>query len=294
MCDVFVPSKVPLSDRWFARVPPERRYGPAEALAAARVTAGGRPVELVVDLTNSSRYYDPRAFESAGRLAKVACVGKDEPDPVAVTQFVYVVGKFLAERAQRGSNGVILVHCTHGYNRTGAMLVHYMQRTRSWPKLNEHVAEFARARPPCGIYKPEYIRELFDEYLERRFRTTIDPPLPDFKRGEAKTDAPPLDDANVPADDLFGSLNPDYVATRAASRAPRPGAREVSPGSATGRTRARRPREGTRTVRPCTTTTCWERRFSRAKRERFVPSCCGCAARRGTGSGLAARQSGAR
>ena len=225
VCDVFVPSKVPLSDRWFARVPPERRYGPAEALAAARVTAGGRPVELVVDLTNSSRYYDPRAFESAGAsYSKVACVGKDAPpDPVAVTQFVYVVGKFLAERAQRGSNGVILVHCTHGYNRTGAMLVHHMQRARSWPKLNEHVAEFARARPPCGIYKPEYIRELFDEYLERRFRTTIDPPLPDFKRGEAKTDAPPLDDANVPADDLFGSLNPDYVATRAASRAPRPG-----------------------------------------------------------------------
>ena len=130
VCDVFTPSKVPLSDRWFARVPPERRYGPAEALAAARVTAGGRPVELVVDLTNSSRYYDPRAFESAGAsYSKVACVGKDAPpDPVAVTQFVYVVGKFLAERAQRGSNGVILVHCTHGYNRTGAMLVHHMQR----------------------------------------------------------------------------------------------------------------------------------------------------------------------
>ena len=148
VCDVFVPSKVPLSDRWFARVPPERRYGPAEALAAARVTAGGRPVELVVDLTNSSRYYDPRAFESAGAsYPKVACVGKDAPpDPVAVTQFVYVVGKFLAERAQRGSNGVILVHCTHGYNRTGAMLVHHMQRARSWPKLNEHVAEFAQAR----------------------------------------------------------------------------------------------------------------------------------------------------
>ena len=38
------------------------------------------------------------------------------------------------------------------------MLVHYMQRTREWPKLNEHVAEFAAARPP-GIYKPEYVRQ---------------------------------------------------------------------------------------------------------------------------------------
>jgi mRNA-capping enzyme len=65
----------------------------------------------------------------------------------------------------------VLVHCTHGFNRTGAMLVHYMQRTRPWPKLNEHIAEFALARPP-GIYKADYVRELFEEYLERRFRTT--------------------------------------------------------------------------------------------------------------------------
>ena len=27
VCDVFVPSKVPLSNTWFKRVPPERRYG---------------------------------------------------------------------------------------------------------------------------------------------------------------------------------------------------------------------------------------------------------------------------
>ena len=78
MCDVFA-SKVPLGDRWFARVPPERRYGPAEALAAARVTAGGRPVELVVDLTNSSRYYDPRAFESAGVVLQGCVRGQRRP-----------------------------------------------------------------------------------------------------------------------------------------------------------------------------------------------------------------------
>ena len=140
-----------------------------------------------------------------------------------VTQFVYTVGKFLSERKHRGGNGVILVHCTHGFNRTGAMLVHYMQRARPWPKLNEHLAEFATCRPP-GIYKPEYVKELFDEYLERRFRTTVDPGIPEWKRGAAKTDAPPLSDAEVPADDLFNpNTNVDYARTRATSRAPRPG-----------------------------------------------------------------------
>ncbi|EEH55839.1 uncharacterized protein MICPUCDRAFT_1330, partial [Micromonas pusilla CCMP1545] len=244
-CDVFVPSKTPLSRRWHdgGRVPPDRRYLPSDALAAASAAASGRPVKLVVDLTNSSRYYDPVDFEIHGAAhVKVPCVGKDEPpDPVAVSHFVHLVQKFIANQAaaaaakdakdanpnaaaapKPNAAGVILVHCTHGFNRTGAMLVHYMQRARKWPKLNEHVAEFARHRPP-GIYKPEYLKLLFAEYLERRFSTTKDPPLPEWKRrgwlaaagggGEDGTsiDAPPLEDADVPPGDLFGDDNDEYA-----------------------------------------------------------------------------------
>lgn len=226
---------------------------------------GGRRVDMVIDLTNSSRYYDPATFSSKGvAYHKVPCVGKDAPpDPVAVSRFVHVVGKFMAERAQRRGNGLVLVHCTHGwartlrfffdssnalqgleatedavrssrlsvahrdatlatgFNRTGAMLVHYMQRTRPWPTLNENLAEFARARPP-GIYKADYVKELFDEYLERRYRTTKDPGTPEWKREPIMTDAPPLNDASVPVDDLFGQSNADYVQTKATSRAPLP------------------------------------------------------------------------
>ena len=257
-----MPSKTPLDDRWSSRVPPHRRYGPEDALRLASEAAGGRKVELVIDLTNSTRYYDPVAFEKRGaRHVKITCVGKDAPpDAVAVSRFVYEASKFLAERAsekqkdgKRGA-GVILVHCTHGFNRTGAMLVHYMQRARPWPRLNENLAEFARARSaaeaihsdggdggapcaPCGIYKPEYIDALFDEYLERRFRTTATPPTPSWKLDDdgvdgekeetasarAADDAPPVPDAAVPADDLFGASNVEYMRTSATSRAPRPG-----------------------------------------------------------------------
>ena len=226
--DVFVPSKAPLSDTWHAdgRVPDDRRYGPNEALAMAKTASGGRDVELVVDLTNSSRYYDPKAFDARGAAyVKIACVGKDAPpDAVAVQQFVYEVGKFLSERARSGGKGLVLVHCTHGFNRTGAMLVHFAQRTGAWPKLNENLKAFAAARPP-GIYKPEYVKELFDEYLERRFSTTLDPPVPEWKRGVVKhPDAPPLDEAEVPPGDLFSvKSNPEYAATLAESLAPRPG-----------------------------------------------------------------------
>jgi len=230
--DVFVPSKAPLSDTWHAdgRVPDDRRYGPNEALAMAKTASGGRDVELVVDLTNSSRYYDPKAFDARGAAyVKIACVGKDAPpDAVAVQQFVYEVGKFLSERAARGGKGLVLVHCTHGFNRTGAMLVHFAQRTAAWPKLNENLKAFAAARPP-GIYKPEYVKELFDEYLERRFSTTLDPPVPEWKRGGVKhPDAPPLDESEVPPGDLFSvKSNPEYASATAESLAPRPGSGAV-------------------------------------------------------------------
>jgi mRNA-capping enzyme len=80
VADVFVPSKTPLDERWSSRVPPERRYTPEDALRLASAAAGGRKVELVIDLTNSNRYYDPAAFEKKGAAhVKVACVGKDAP-----------------------------------------------------------------------------------------------------------------------------------------------------------------------------------------------------------------------
>ncbi len=196
----------------------------------AKTASGGRDVELVVDLTNSSRYYDPKAFDARGAAyVKIACVGKDAPpDAVAVQQFVYEVGKFLSERAARGGKGLVLVHCTHGFNRTGAMLVHFAQRTAAWPKLNENLKAFAAARPP-GIYKPEYVKELFDEYLERRFSTTLDPPVPEWKRGGVKhPDAPPLDESEVPPGDLFSvKSNPEYASATAESLAPRPGSGAV-------------------------------------------------------------------
>ena len=77
VCDVFVPSKVPLSDRWFAPSPPSDATALAEALAAARVTAGGHPSSsssispTVVDTTT------PRVRVRRASYAKVACVGKD-------------------------------------------------------------------------------------------------------------------------------------------------------------------------------------------------------------------------
>jgi hypothetical protein len=282
----------------------------------------------VIDLTNSARYYDPAAFEKRGaRHVKITCVGKDAPpDAVAVSRFVYEASKFLAERAsekQKGGKrgaGVILVHCTHGFNRTGAMLVHYMQRARPWPRLNENLAEFARARSaaetihsdkgdgvssptrpaapraPCGIYKPEYIDALFDEYLERRFRTTATPPTPSWKIDDGESTAkkkrrrrrappttrrrfrtPPFPRTTCsapPTPSTCGRPRRRARRGRAATRASAPSPRTRLSARRTGGPR----RGGTRTARACGTTTFWANRCSRGRRGRSARWFCGCAA----------------
>ena len=233
---VFLASKAPLRESFYANVKDEDRYGPMDALALAE--SKGRIVACVIDLTNTSRYYDPAEFERAGvRVVKIRCAGREgAPEAREVSEFLYVAQRCLAEiasdgrwaeRARAGFRPAILVHCTHGFNRTGAMLVHYCQRAHGWPELNKWVSEFATARPP-GIYKADYLKSLFDYYLERRFSTTKDPGVPSWK-SDTLSDAPPLADDKVPEGDLFDPrVNMTYKKTLAHSRAPIPGTRRTS------------------------------------------------------------------
>lgn len=57
---------------------------------------------------------------------------------------------------RRLPQGVALIHCTHGFNRTGYMVAAWLARSRGWvvPKCLD---AFRRAREP-GIYKHYYIR----------------------------------------------------------------------------------------------------------------------------------------
>lgn len=106
------------------------------------------------------------------------------PEPEAVNDFVWEV------MSQRAGTSTVLVHCTHGFNRTGEcgcrgrwrwlggrrlgggsasaptprrpaprtgyMIVSYCVRMHNWT-VEKALFNFALARPP-GIYKHYYIR----------------------------------------------------------------------------------------------------------------------------------------
>ncbi|TKY63429.1 mRNA-capping enzyme [Spatholobus suberectus] len=96
---------------------------------------------LVIDLTNTSRYYPVADLKKECiKHVKIQCKGRDSvPDNLSVNQFVYEVTQFLSR--QKHSKKYILVHCTHGHNRTGYMIIHYLMRAMSM-SVTQRSSEF--------------------------------------------------------------------------------------------------------------------------------------------------------
>jgi mRNA-capping enzyme len=118
------------------------------------------------------------------KYVKVPCRGRNEvPDPESVNTFVFEVMRFFSKlKPGEAANKYILVHCTHGHNRTGFMIIHYLMRTQM-NSVEQAVRMFAKARPP-GIYKQHYIDDLFTFYHEPRPAAIVYPSTPEWKRPE--------------------------------------------------------------------------------------------------------------
>ncbi|KAJ3680974.1 hypothetical protein LUZ60_015463 [Juncus effusus] len=177
--DRIIPSKVPLDETYNESVPPGKRYSSKQLLDKQR--KAGHQVGLILDLTNTTRYYLVQAWTKLGiKHQKIACRGRDAvPDNESVNQFVYAVAEFINRHKNSKDQKYILVHCTHGHNRTGFMMVHYLMRSHL-TSVTEALHKFAVSRPP-GIYKHEYIQALYEFYHEVP-ESFVYPSTPEWKR----------------------------------------------------------------------------------------------------------------
>lgn len=75
-----IPSKVPLGESYNHYVPPGKRYSVKQVIQKQRLL--GRKLRLVIDLTNTSRYYPPSDLEKEGiKHVRTPCKGRDSiPD----------------------------------------------------------------------------------------------------------------------------------------------------------------------------------------------------------------------
>lgn len=154
--DKFIAFKTPLSDRYNDQVPVDCRFPPKMLFKLCKEKK--IQIGLWIDLTNTNRFYDKNDIEKEGcKYLKLQCRGHGETPSVEQTNlFTNICRNFILQNPLK----VIAVHCTHGFNRTGFMIVSYLMQSMDC-SIEIAIQLFSRCRPP-GIYKQDYLEELYN------------------------------------------------------------------------------------------------------------------------------------
>jgi mRNA-capping enzyme len=187
----FLAFKTPLSDQY--KVPDESLF--STAMLVLYYSKPPEKLGLVIDLTKTDRFYDSREITKAEiGYYKLQCEGYGEaPTKEQVNVFIQVCKSFF----NKNPFGLIGVHCTHGFNRTGFLIACYLIEEENW-SCEYAVKAFRDARPP-GIYKEEYLAELAERYNDKEREGLETPEKPDwYFMDDNATDE--VDDDGLPVD----------------------------------------------------------------------------------------------
>jgi len=168
----FIPFKTPLDSTH--NVPEVHAFQPS--MMPCIVKQQNMEMGLVIDLTNTTRFYKSVQFESKNiKYMKLECKGHGECPPKSVVErFIIICRIFKA----KNPNKIIGVHCTHGFNRTGFLIIAYLVEVFDW-SVEAAFNEFLGARSP-GIYKQHYIVELFQRFGTEDAIIPTAPSLPNW------------------------------------------------------------------------------------------------------------------
>uniref|UniRef100_F1L7H5 Tyrosine-protein phosphatase n=1 Tax=Ascaris suum TaxID=6253 RepID=F1L7H5_ASCSU len=126
----------------------------------------GLRLGLVIDLTDTDRYYDHGDIEGMCiEYEKVNCPGRgfvDRDD--LVKTFIAVVDNFI--NSNPDDETVIGVHCTHGVNRSGYLVCRFLIDRLGWSS-HDAIDAFERARG-YPIERGAYVQALHRASKERR------------------------------------------------------------------------------------------------------------------------------
>ncbi|XP_028402262.1 mRNA-capping enzyme-like [Dendronephthya gigantea] len=163
IADRFLAFKTFLDSRYDAKVPEENRWQ-LSMLQDYLARYEQKTLGLVIDLTNTSRYYNWNVLNDAGiEYIKINCKGHDEsPSAEQIDNFITNCSEFWNDEPEK----IIGVHCTHGFNRTGFLIISYLVQVLGW-RLEDANQVFLQNRPP-GIYKQPYLDDLCKRYDESK------------------------------------------------------------------------------------------------------------------------------
>lgn len=149
-----VPFKVPLMEEvCCTKMPDDQWFTPAILLQR-------HPgLKMIIDLTDTTRYYDPQEFAKEGVAhVKIRITGGGTLPPLRKLRlFFRTVDDFMKKYAN-DPDALVGVHCTHGLNRTGYFICHYMvDRLDMSP--DDAIAKFEAARGH-SMHRLNYLHEI--------------------------------------------------------------------------------------------------------------------------------------
>ncbi|KAG9484793.1 uncharacterized protein [Eleutherodactylus coqui] len=137
----FIAFKVPLKGVTNQRVTQNQKFTPKDLISAIR--SQNEELGLIVDLTNTERYYTTKDLPKSVQYVKLHTAGLKIPDDATIHQFKRVAWKFLA--ANSDNDKLIGVHCTTGINRSGYLICRYLIDVDGWRPLHA-LCSFSQAR----------------------------------------------------------------------------------------------------------------------------------------------------
>ncbi|EJD75932.1 hypothetical protein LOAG_17015 [Loa loa] len=160
----FLVFKTPLSMTLSTKIPKEKRFTTLNLLQ--KLGEKGIQVGLIVDLTDTDRYYERSDFEGMCiSYEKINCPGRGfiERDDL-VDAFNAAVDSFLESNAD--NEMMIGVHCTNGVNRSGYLICRFLIDRLGWSS-HDAIDAFERTRG-YPIERGSYVQALHRAAKERR------------------------------------------------------------------------------------------------------------------------------
>uniref|UniRef100_A0A0N5AIA5 TYR_PHOSPHATASE_2 domain-containing protein n=1 Tax=Syphacia muris TaxID=451379 RepID=A0A0N5AIA5_9BILA len=160
----FLVFKTPINSRLATKIAKEQRFNISDLFRT--VAERGLSFGLIIDLTDTDRYYDKGDVEGMCiPYEKINCPGRSfaERDDL-VESFGVVVDSFL--EANLDNDLIIGVHCTNGINRSGYLICRYLIDRLGWTS-HEAIDAFEKARG-YPIERGSYIRAIHRAAKERK------------------------------------------------------------------------------------------------------------------------------
>ncbi|XGW13741.1 hypothetical protein V3C99_000225 [Haemonchus contortus] len=162
----FIVFKTPLNDRLLTRVDPSQRFTVSNLMWM--LAERGLRLGMVVDLTDTDRYYDKAEIEGMCiQYQKINCPGRGFVErSECVAEFNKAIQDYIDKSDDE--EALIGVHCTNGVNRSGYLICRFLIERLGWSS-HEALDAFERARG-YPIEKGSYVQALHKAAIQSRNR----------------------------------------------------------------------------------------------------------------------------